>query len=118
MHRHLLFYLVSTTTLLLTLNGCTPSLGRCFPYMEKAGYFCYRSHNFGRNVSEAYKQGVRDGCRTGEGYFRRDYALSSTSADYREGWDKGRAFCPLIVPDEAKPGMRTQYQQAIDRKKQ
>ena len=103
---------------LLTLTGCIPSGGRCFPYMQKAGYFCYKAHNFGKDVSENYKRGVHDGCRTAEGTFRRNYSLSGTSEDYRKGWDAGRAFCKLIVPDEAKPGMRTQYQQAIDEKKQ
>jgi hypothetical protein len=85
--------------------------------MEKAGYFCYKEYNFGRNVSAEFKKGVRDGCRTGEGHFRRDYALSSVSADYRAGWDAGRAQCKLIVPEEAKPGMRTQYQQSLDEQK-
>ena len=103
---------------LFFISGCAPSMGRCLPYMEKAGYFCYKGHNFGRNVSEAYKKGVRDGCRTGEGFFRRDYMLSSYSTEYRVGWDRGRAYCPLIVPNEARPGMRTQYQQAIDKQKQ
>ncbi len=101
----------------LTLNSCVPSRGRCFPYMEKAGYFCYKSHNFGRNVTTEYKQGVRDGCTTGEGRFRRDYRLSSYSEEYRKGWDAGRAECRLIVPDEAKPGLRTQYQQSVDMNK-
>jgi len=82
--------------------------------MEKAGYFCHKGHNFGRNVTPAYKKGVKDGCRTGEGYFRRDYTLSTSSADYRSGWDAGRAACPLITPDEAKAGLRTQYQQSLD----
>ncbi len=116
--RSILLLATAGVSLAWTLSGCVPSRGRCFPYMEKAGYFCYKEHNFGRNVSPAYKQGVKDGCRTGEGYFRRDYSLSARSEDYRKGWDAGRAECKLIIPEEAKPGMRTQYQQAIDEKKQ
>ena len=111
-------YILFSITLLFVLNGCIPSGGRCFPYMEKAGYFCYKGHNFGRNVSTDYKKGVIDGCHTGEGYFRRNYALSASSVDYKKGWDIGRAHCPLIVPEEAKPGMRTQYQQTLDEKGQ
>jgi len=102
---------------LFVLTGCIPSGGRCFPYMEKAGYFCFRGHNFGRYVTEIYKKGVFDGCRTGEGHFRKDYTASASSEDYKKGWDDGRAYCKLIIPDEAKPGMRTQYQQSIDEKK-
>jgi hypothetical protein len=85
--------------------------------MKKSGYFCYKEHNFGRNTTPEFRQGIKDGCSTGEGYFRRDYSLSSISMEYREGWDLGRANCKLIVPDEAKPGMRTRYQQEIDEKK-
>jgi hypothetical protein len=85
--------------------------------MDKAGYFCYKEYNFGEHRTAAYKKGVRDGCSTGEGRFRRDYGLSSGSMEYRQGWDAGRAHCKLIVPEEAKPGMRTQYQQAMDMNK-
>jgi hypothetical protein len=85
--------------------------------MREAGYFCYKEHNFGQHRSATFKQGVRDGCSTAEGRFRRDYSISSTSGEYREGWDLGRAYCKFIVPEEAKPGMRTQYQQDIDQKK-
>jgi len=53
----------------------------------------------------------------GEGHFRKDYTASASSEDYKKGWDDGRAYCQLIVPEEAKPGMRTQYQQSIDEKK-
>ncbi len=109
--------LVALSVAMLTLSGCIPSGGRCFPYMKNAGYFCYREHNFGRNVSDDFKQGVRDGCTTAEGRFRRNYSRSAASADYRTGWEAGRAQCRLIVPEEAKPGLRTQYQQSIDEKK-
>ncbi len=110
-------FLAAGATMLM-LSGCTPSGSRCFPYMQKAGYFCYKGYNFGRNVSRIYKKGVVDGCRTGEGYFQRNYSLSAISAEYRRGWDAGRARCPLILPEEARAGMRTQYQQAIDEQKQ
>ena len=118
MHWRKISYVLSSTAFLFVLNGCIPSGGRCFPYMEKAGYFCYKGHNFGQKVSENYKKGVMDGCRTGEGHFRRNYTLSSSSIDYKTGWDAGRAYCPFIVPEEAKPGMRTQYQQTLDEKRQ
>jgi hypothetical protein len=103
--------------LMFSFSGCIPSGNRCFPYMQNAGYFCYKAYNYGRNVTPEFKKGVRDGCTTGEGRFRRDYTLSSGSAEYRSGWDAGRTKCKLITPEEAKPGLRTQYQQAIDEKK-
>jgi hypothetical protein len=114
----LIMRIMMPALLLAGLTGCIPSGGRCFSYMPQAGYYCYKGHNFGQHRTEAFKKGVRDGCRTGEGFFRRDYALSARSIEYREGWDQGRAYCKLIIPDEAKPGMRTQYQQAIDERSQ
>jgi len=107
----------STATLMLSLSGCIPSGGRCFPGAAERGYFCYKEHNFGQNLSSDYKKGIRDGCSTGEGRFRRDYGRSSISTDYKSGWDIGRAHCKLIIPEEAKAGLRTEYQQAIDQKK-
>jgi len=86
--------------------------------MPQKGYFCFHGHNFGQHVTASYKKGVFDGCRTGEGHFQKDYKASASSEMYRKGWDDGRAYCKLIIPEEAKPGMRTQYQQAIDEKKQ
>jgi hypothetical protein len=105
------------TLFILSITGCIPSGGRCFPGAAERGYYCYKEYNFGQNLSSDYKKGIRDGCSTGEGRFRRDYSLSGISPDYKAGWDIGRAHCKLIIPEEAKPGMRTQYQQNIDQKK-
>ncbi len=109
MTRKQIGYFGAIIGLALAVQGCIPSRGRCLPYMERTGYFCYKQHNYGRYVSSNYKQGVRDGCRTGEGYFRRNYSLSSYSEDYRKGWDAGRSVCRLIIPKEAQSSMRRRY---------
>ncbi len=117
MSKNIFFLPVAAILIAFTVSGCIPSHNRCFKGMEKLGYYCYKNYNYGRNLSENYKKGVRDGCRTGEGHFVRDYSLSAVSEDYKKGWDAGRATCKLIIPEEAKPGMRTQYQQDIDQNK-
>ena len=74
------------------LGGCTSSLP-CGPEAVRSGTFCYSGYDFGRNPDPDYRQGVRDGCETGKGYFRKDYSLSRTSPQYAEGWIRGRTVC-------------------------
>ena len=75
------------------LAGCVSSPARCTASAGRSGYFCYEGINFGKINDPLYKEGVRDGCRTGKGYFRKNYRLSGNSESYRRGWDKGRAAC-------------------------
>ncbi len=105
--------------MLFLLSGCAgTSVSRCSSTAEARGYFCLQGYNFGRNLGHTYKQGVRDGCRTANGHFIKNYLLSGTSESYVKGWNTGRATCKLIIPAEAAPGtMRTQYQQSIDEQK-
>jgi len=74
------------------LGGCASSVP-CGPEAIRSGTFCYEGHDFGRNTDPDYRQGVRDGCQTGKGYFRKDYARAHRSAEYTQGWIKGRTLC-------------------------
>lgn len=104
---------------ILTFSGCVSSTPKCVGNIGTSGYFCYQGYNFGKEKTPNYKKGVRDGCRTANGTFTKNYNLSSTYPDYIKGWNKGRATCKLIVPESADPyTMRTEYQQSIDKKKQ
>jgi hypothetical protein len=81
--------------LIYILSGCagtSPSM-RCTPAMIKQGYFCYNGINFGKNLSPMYKRGVVDGCRTGQGYFFKDYELFNFNIPYQKGWIEGRKRC-------------------------
>ncbi len=112
---------ISSIIVLLTLvlfSACSNTSPRyCSSSDFTGGYFCHQGYNFGKDKSSAFKSGVRDGCRTGNGYFVKKYALSRRSIDYVNGWDAGRTRCRHIVPTAAKSGMRTQYQQAIDQRR-
>jgi hypothetical protein len=79
--------------LTLGLAGCASSASHCTPSSVRKGYFCYGGINFGKVEDPLYKQGIRDGCRTGQGNFSKDYRLSGSSELYRQGWVRGRTLC-------------------------
>jgi len=74
------------------ITGCGPSSGTV-PCVPGASRFCCAGIDFGTNGDPLYRRGVCDGCRTGEGYFRKDYTLSRGSPAYRSGWIDGRTRC-------------------------
>jgi hypothetical protein len=78
---------------IIGLAGCASSASRCTPDSVRRGYFCYGGINFGKVEDPLYKQGIRDGCRTGKGDFSKDYRLSGSSELYRQGWTRGRTLC-------------------------
>ena len=75
--------------------GCSStSLGmKCTPSMIRQGYFCYNGISFGKNLSPMYKKGIIDGCRTGQGYFFKDYLSFNSDIEYQKGWIEGRKTC-------------------------
>jgi len=83
----------------LTLLGCGNNNQLTLEQCTK-GYFCYKNINFGKSRGELYEKGIKDGCKTGEGTFTKDYSLSSTSKDYFDGWILGRSKCKQILPNE------------------
>ncbi len=89
---------IEFTALFLLINlisGCAATMGgsRCTPDMIRAGFFCYGGINFGKDLTPMQKKGITDGCRTGQGYFFKDYSLFESSKEYRVGWLKGRRVC-------------------------
>jgi hypothetical protein len=79
--------------------GSSPSV-HCTPEMIRAGYFCYGGRNFGKNLSPEYKRGVIDGCRTGQGYFFKDYEAYQNSISYKNGWIQGRKKCRPVYDEQ------------------
>jgi len=104
------------TLFLSLLSGCVSPRGvPCHTDTNSYDTFCYQGYYFGEHKSSLYRLGVIHGCKTANGRFVKRYDLSGSSTDYRMGWERGRATCKLIPPEEAQPGtMRTQYQQSID----
>ncbi len=85
--------LVVSFLFIVSINGCGGSSVPCSLEDIRSGTFCYDGHDFGKNPDPNYRQGVRDGCKTGKGHFVKDYTISDISLQYRQGWIKGRAIC-------------------------
>lgn len=99
----------------LIITGCGNS-EQLDPSNCGNGYFCYKNINFGKTRGSDYEAGIRDGCKTGEGTFTKDYSMSSSSKDYYDGWILGRSKCKQILPnegtiqDELNSKKRAEYQ--------
>jgi len=87
--------LAVSTILIGCANSDSATPGEC-----QKGMYCYKSINFGVSRGADYEKGIRDGCRTGEGTFTKDYSMSSSSKDYFDGWILGRSKCKQILPNE------------------
>lgn len=98
----------------LIATGCSAKRvkpNKCYNGAAMAGYFCYQGENFGRNLSNEYKEGVVDGCTTASGAFKKNYELSRRSKLYNDGWIAGRSRCKLDVRNTAKPIVNTHTNQ-------
>jgi len=90
------------------LNSCGSNNVILNPQQCKQnGFFCYKGINYGKDRGPEFRQGVKDGCKTGEGTFTKDYSLSSSSKDYFDGWIMGRSKCKQILPNEGT--LREEY---------
>jgi len=87
---------------LLIVVGCSSSSKSALSLKNcgKNGNFCYKGVNYGPSRGPLFEQGIKDGCRTGEGFFTKDYSLSSRSKEYFDGWILGRSHCKQILPNE------------------
>ena len=83
----------------LISSGCSSS-NPVSPENCPSGHYCYKSIDFGETRGADYEAGIRDGCKTGEGTFTKDYYKSSSSKDYYDGWIVGRSHCKQILPNE------------------
>ncbi len=82
----------------------------------QSNMYCYKNINFGVSRGSSWEKGIRDGCKTGEGEFTKDYYASSTDKNYYDGWILGRSKCKQILPNEGtrlaeqKSRQRAEYQ--------
>lgn len=81
---------------LLYFTGCQPKKLS----VEEGGYYQSGIY-FGSNFSIEYKRGIRDGCTTAKGDYRKSHTLFKSSEDYHNGWFLGRSRCKhLLVVEE------------------
>ena len=91
---------VSLVSIATIIVGCSSNNENVIPSTCQDGMYCYKNINFGKSTGADFEKGVRDGCRTAEGDFRKDYSMSSSSASYTNGWMLGRSKCKQVLPNE------------------
>lgn len=67
----------------------------------KGGYY-YSGIYFGKGLSPIYQQGIRDGCTTAKGKYKKSHTLFNYDQNYNDGWFLGRNKCRhlLVYKDE------------------
>lgn len=70
---------------LMMLSACTSP--------TPANGYMYEGINFGADRDDSFKKGVRDACKTANGYYTKDHALFNANESYRIGWEDGRLKC-------------------------
>jgi len=91
----------SKTTLLFTsillLNACSPNE---LPVSE-GGYY-HSGIYFGSKFPDAYKKGIRDGCTTSKGNYKKSHWFFQNKKEYADGWFLGRNRCKYLLVIESK----------------
>ncbi len=85
-------------TSLLLFNAC----GSRKASNNKDGY-SYSGIYFGKHFTPNYKKGIKDGCITAKGDYKKSHRLFNNDYDYNKGWFLGRNRCKdLLVIEEDK----------------
>jgi hypothetical protein len=70
----------------LLLTACTSS-------PSPQNDYTYKGINFGSDRDVDFRQGVRDACKTADGYYTKNHTLFKSNESYRIGWEDGRIQC-------------------------
>jgi len=81
---------------MLYFTGCNKKLS-----VEEGGYYQAGVY-FGSNFSKEYKKGIKDGCTTARGDYRKSHSLFRTNDDYHNGWFLGRSRCKHLLVVEGE----------------
>ena len=55
--------------------------------------YIYKGINFGSDRDVNFRKGVRDACKTADGYYTKNHTLFKSNEGYRIGWEEGRLQC-------------------------
>ena len=69
--------------------------------ISEGGYY-YSNVYFGTNFPRNYKKGIRDGCTTAKGTYKKSHWLFNNNNDYNNGWFLGRNRCKHLLVIEDK----------------
>ena len=90
----------SKTPLLFLSLFCAQLLITACTTAEKAstkkGYL-HSGIYFGKNLSNIYKLGIKDGCKTSKGAYTKSHYLFTRKSEYVDGWFMGRNKCKHLL---------------------
>ncbi|HGZ70513.1 MAG TPA: hypothetical protein ENL00_02525 [Nitratifractor sp.] len=92
-------YTLFSVIAISVIGGCSRRSGGLSTPCQP-GMYCYKKINFGASKGKSFEQGVRDGCKTGEGVFTKDYYSSGRDKNYQDGWILGHSKCKQQLPNE------------------
>ena len=96
MQNHKISYVALILGLLFFLAACR---SQTLSTNEKG--YRYRGIYFGIHPTPLFRKGIRDGCETARGDYRKFHHLFNNSIDYNSGWFLGRNRCRgLLKIDE------------------
>lgn len=77
---------------LLFFTACAPNR---VPVSE-GGYY-HSGIYFGTNLSPNYQKGIKNGCTTAKGNYKKSHFLFKNNNDYHQGWFLGRNKCRSLL---------------------
>ncbi|HIQ27952.1 MAG TPA: hypothetical protein EYH42_05585 [Sulfurovum sp.] len=95
-YRYTIKKIIFLITSLFLSNACTPN-----QLSQQQGGFSHSGIYFGSHFPDIYKKGIKDGCTTSKGTYKKSHSLFQNNKDYEDGWFLGRNRCrDLLVIDE------------------
>ena len=76
----------------LVFNACSPNEVS----IEEGGYY-HSGIYFGSNLPYTYKKGIKDGCTTSKGKYKKSHWLFKNQKNYVDGWFLGRNKCKDLL---------------------
>ena len=90
--------MIILASLLLLFTACSSRKAS----KTKDGY-SYSGIYFGKHFTPNYKKGIKDGCVTAKGDYKKSHRLFNSDYDYNKGWFLGRNRCRhLLIIEEDK----------------
>jgi len=83
----------------ILLSAIVPLITACTPHTippEEGGYY-YHGIYFGAHLTPMYKKGIRDGCKTAKGFYKKSHYLFNNNNHYYNGWFLGRSKCRHLL---------------------
>jgi len=88
-----------TYTKTILLLGSTLLFSACTPNevpLNEGGYY-HSGIYFGSNFSDIYKKGIKDGCTTSKGKYKKSRTFFKHKKEYADGWFLGRNKCRNLL---------------------